>query len=120
VVNLVLERRFDGRNGRASFRTATEGGWSGGRIEGTATRIRGESRFNLTLRGRRESALLETERDLSGAERRTLLPALSGTDLSLSTATRLGENVDLRAGQFGLREQDSRLLGGRINSTLNG
>jgi hypothetical protein len=143
VVNLVLARRFDGQVGRAAARTATDGGWSAVRADGTFTRIRGPSRFNLNLRVRGEQALSEAERDIvqpadsppgAGAAR-TLLPALRGTDLSLSGATRLGKNVDLsgtgrlsvtrRDAQLGLtpnglvREQDSRVLGGRLNGTLN-
>jgi hypothetical protein len=123
------------------MRTATDGGWSAARADGTFTRIRGPSRFNLNLRARGEQALSEAERDIvqpaesragEGAAR-TLLPAVRGTDLSLSGATRLGEGVDLsgtgrlsltrRDAQLGLtpaglvREQDSRVLGGRLNSS---
>lgn len=143
VVNLVLARRFDGQIGRTALRTATEGGWSAIRADGTYTRIRGPSRLNLNLRARGEQVLTEAERDIvqpSGSlpgegDARTLLPALRGTDLSLSGATRLGPEVDLsgtgrlsftrRDARLGLtplglvREQDSNLLGGRINSTLN-
>jgi hypothetical protein len=143
LVNLVLARRFDGQVGRAAMRTATDGGWSAARADGTFTRIRGPSRFNLNLRARGEQALSEAERDItqpagalaSEGQARTLLPALRGTDLSLSGATRLSEGVDLsgtgrlsvtrRDAQLGLtpsglvREQDSRVLGGRLNGTLN-
>ena len=143
VVNLVLARRFDGKIGRTIFRTATEGGWRAARAEGTFTRIRGPSRLNLTLRARGEQALTEAERDivqpagslLDEGRARTLLPTLRGTDLSLSGATRLSERVDLsgsgrlsltrRNARLGLtptgltREQDSNLLGGRLNATLN-
>jgi hypothetical protein len=143
VVNLVLARRFDGQVGRTALRTATEGGWSAGRADGTFTRIRGPSRLNLNLRARGERALTEAERDIvqpaesrpGEGEARTLLPALRGTDLSLSGATRLGPDVDIsgtgrlsftrRDARLGLlpsglvREQDSNLLGGRLNGTLN-
>ena len=143
VVNLVLAKRFDGKIGRTIFRTATESGWRAARAEGTFTRIRGPSRLNLTLRARGEQALTEAERDivqpagslLDEGRARTLLPTLRGTDLSLSGATRLSERVDLsgsgrlsltrRNARLGLtptgltREQDSNLLGGRLNATLN-
>lgn len=143
VVNLVLSRWFDGQIGRASFRTATDGGFQAVRADGTFTRIRGPSRLNLTLRGRAETALTEAERDLAQlpgslpgeAEARTLLPSVRGSDLSLSGATRLGSAVDLsgtgrlsftnRDGGLGLsplgirREQQSRLLGGKLNTSLN-
>lgn len=143
VVNLVLTRRFDGRVGRASLRAATEGGFQGMRADGTFTRIRGPSRLNLTLRGRSETALTEAERNLvqlpgslSGeADARTLLPSLRSTDLSLSGAMPLGSGVDFsgtgrvsftnRDRRLGLspqgtyREQGSRLLGGKLNTTLN-
>lgn len=143
VVNLVLARRFDGTIGRTIFRTATEGGWSAARVEGTYTRIRGSSRLNLTLRPRAEQALTEGERDIvqpsgslpDGGRARTLIPAVRGTDLSLSGATRLSERVDLsgsgrlsfthREARLGLtptgltREQNSSLLGGRLNATVN-
>jgi hypothetical protein len=143
VVNLVLARRFDGKIGRTIFHAATEGGWSAARVEGTFTRIRGPSRLNLTLRARGEQALTEAERDIvqpagslvDEGRARTLLPAVRGTDLSLSGATRLSEQVDLsgsgrlsftrRDARLGLtptgltREQDSNLLGGRLNATLN-
>jgi hypothetical protein len=143
VVNLVLKRRFDGQVARAAARAATEGGFVALRSDGTYTRIRGRSRLNLSLRARSESALTEAERgiiQLAGslpgeAAGRTLLPSVRGTDLSLSGATQLGSEVDLsgsgrltfsrREALLGLnpqglrREQDSNLLGGRLNSTLN-
>jgi hypothetical protein len=143
VVNLVLARRFDGKIGRTIVSTATEGGWSAARVEGTFTRIRGPSRLNFTLRARGEQALTEAERDViqpagslaNEGLARTLLPAVRGTDLSLSGATRLSEGVDLsssgrlslsrRDARLGLtpagltREQDSNLFGGRLNATLN-
>ena len=143
VVNLVLARRFDGKIGRVIVRTATEGGWRAARVEGTFTRIRGPSRLNLTLRPRAELALTEGERDIvqplgslaDEARARTLLPAVRGTDLNLSGATRLSESVDLSGSgrlsfshsdaRLGLtptgltREQDSNVLGGRLNATLN-
>lgn len=143
VVNLLLARRFDGRIGRAAVRVATDGGWGAGRVEGTFTRIRGPARLNLTLRARAESALTEAERDIvqpdgsqpGEGKARTLVPSLRGTDLSLSGATRLGPEVDLsgsgrltfadRNSGLGLgsegfgRDQNARLLGGRLNSTLN-
>jgi hypothetical protein len=142
VVNLVLAQRFDGQVGRATHRSATDMGWSAARADGTFTRIRGPSRFNLTLRARGEQALSEAERDIvqpaesragEGAAR-TLLPAVRGTDLSLSGATQVGAGIDLsgtgrisltrRNARLGLspagvvREQDSVLLGGRLNSSL--
>jgi hypothetical protein len=143
VVNLVLARRFDGQIGRTVIRTATDGGWSAARVEGTFTRIRGPSRLNLTLRPRAEQALTEGERDIvqptgilvNEGRARTLLPAVRGTDLSLSGATRISDSADLsgsgrlsllsRDARLGLtptgltREQESNLIGGRLNATLN-
>lgn len=143
VVNLVLERRFDGTIGRAAVRTATEGGWRALRGEGTQTLIRGDRRLNFSVKARQEDALLESERDvlqptgsLAGeVGARSLLPSVIGTDLSLSGATPLGAGLDLsatgrlswseRESRFGLLgsglrlEQETQLLGGRFNTSLN-
>ena len=63
VYNVVLRNAFTSFAATGSLETATEGGWDMWREEGQFTRIKGQNRFNITLRGSQSSTLLESERD---------------------------------------------------------
>jgi hypothetical protein len=145
VYNLVLQKSFDGRIGRAAIRVATEGGWSSRRADASYTRIRGQRRLNLRLGVRDEDELLESERGIRqppdsvprAGDFRSLAPRRAGVDLSASGATPLLEWLDLSASAKlsgsrsesllgfspllrGPREQERRILTIKLNATLNG
>jgi len=64
VISLTLKPTTRSATLVAAPKIATEGDWHGERGEAIATYIRGTTRANLTLRGRRESGLLESDRDI--------------------------------------------------------
>lgn len=61
--NVVLRPSLKSATLTASREEATEGGWSNTRGEALLTYIKGQDRLNLSLRGGRSTALLESERD---------------------------------------------------------
>lgn len=64
VISLTLTRRARTATLTAASKIATEGDWRSSRGEGILTDIRGNTRANLTLRVRDESALLESDRGI--------------------------------------------------------
>lgn len=64
VVSLTLRRRVRSETVTAAHNIATDGDWNADRGEAIVTNVRGDTRFNLALRGRGETALLESERNI--------------------------------------------------------
>jgi hypothetical protein len=64
VISLTLRRRFSAETLTAASSAATEGEWHSKRGEAIFTRIHGETRANVTLRGRDDSRLLESDRNV--------------------------------------------------------
>jgi hypothetical protein len=145
VYNLVLQKRFNGRIGRAAAGLATEGGWSSRRADISYTSLRDQRRFNLRLGVRHEDDLLESERGLiqpansvaDAGRFRTLRPEVLGMDLSASMATPLAGWLSLSTtakltfvrsdallgfseALSGARDQRRRNVRGRLNTTVNG
>ena len=97
VYNVILKKQASTVVARTSFRTATDGGWTGGRGDLSYSNVEGSRRLNATGRIRREGALLESERDVeqpdgspAGLGRfRTLQPSFDEYQLGLSAADRL-------------------------------
>jgi hypothetical protein len=84
VVSLTLHRKFIAETLTAAGKIATEGNWHSKRGEAIFTRIRGDTRANVTLRGRSDSRLLESERDI--IQPITSLPyALGGNVIAFPT-----------------------------------
>ena len=74
VVNFVLRRRFRAKTAVAEASTTTDGGGTGGTLEGGTIQIRGDNRFNLNGRVQANQRLLESDRDL--------VSTIAGTDIS--------------------------------------
>ena len=64
VISLTLNRKVATETLTAASKIATDGDWYGGRGEALFTRVRGDTRLNLSLRGRGESNLLESDRGI--------------------------------------------------------
>lgn len=64
VVSLTLQRKVKSATLTAATKAATDGGWHSSRGEAIVTRINGPTTFNVTLRGRDDSALLESRRHI--------------------------------------------------------
>lgn len=64
VISLTLKRLTRSATLTAAHKIATDGGWNGERGEAIATSIKGDTRANIALRVRDESALLESDRDI--------------------------------------------------------
>lgn len=60
--NVVLRKSFAATTATGNSRVATEGGWKAFGGEIGFTRIAGQKRLNLTVRGRKEDSLLEADR----------------------------------------------------------
>ncbi|MEA1072310.1 TonB-dependent receptor plug domain-containing protein [Sphingomonas sp. LY160] len=65
VVNIVLRRRFNSTSVEARARTATEGGYVAGQLDGTRLTIRDGRRTSFNIRAEGNSALFEDERDIA-------------------------------------------------------
>jgi hypothetical protein len=64
VINLTLQRKMRAATLTAAEKLSTEGEWHGERGEALFTYIQGATRANVSLRARRESSLLESERGI--------------------------------------------------------
>jgi hypothetical protein len=64
VISLQLKKQAKTATVTAAHKIATDGNWNGERGEGILTWIKGNRRANLTLRGRDETSLLESDRNI--------------------------------------------------------
>src|SRR5205809_1087482 len=64
VISLTLNRKVVSETLTAAEKVATDGDWHSERGEAIVTRVRGDTRINVTLRARAESDLLESERGI--------------------------------------------------------
>ena len=64
VISLTVKPTVKSATVLVAPKIATDGDWNALRGEAIGTYVRGATRANLTLRGRRESNLLESERDI--------------------------------------------------------
>ena len=102
VVKITLKPQLRSLVGQASIAAATDGGFSAQTGEIGVTAITRPRRINLSLRWRRETALLESERDIlqaPGASAdigrfRSLRPAMSNLELRGSVADQLAPNLN--------------------------
>lgn len=68
VVNIVLRPRFRAFTAEVGARGSTEGGREGADLGGNWLRIQRDERWQLDLKARRDEGLLESERDIVGAD----------------------------------------------------
>lgn len=68
VVNIVLRPRFRAFTAEVGARGTTEGGREGADLGGNWLRIQRDERWQLDLKARRDEGLLESERDIVGAD----------------------------------------------------
>ena len=102
VVKITLKPQLRSFVGRASISAATDGGFSAQTAEIGVTAITRPRRMNLSLRWRRESALLESERNLLQAPDapadvggfRSLRPKTADFELRGTIADQLGPNLN--------------------------
>ena len=64
VISLTLNRKVRSETLTAAEKVATDGDWHAERGEGIVTSIHGDTRINVTLRARDETALLESDRGI--------------------------------------------------------
>lgn len=144
VVKLTLKPQLRSFVGRASIAVATDGGFSAQNGEIGVTAITRPRRINLSLRWRRDTALLESERDILQApdepanlgQFRSLRPELADLELRGSVADQLAPNLNgfvtvrlfdsntrafLGRDSNGYRlNQRSKLTSGNVDLQLNG
>lgn len=93
VVNIVLRPRFRAFTGELAARGSTEGGREGADLNGGWLRIQRDDRLQVDLKARRDEGLLESERNIVGANG---LPNADAGFRSLSpTSEQLTANVVL-------------------------
>ncbi len=105
VMNIVLRQRFRAYTGDLSARGSTEGGRQGANIGAGVLRIQRETRWQVDLKARHDDRLLESERDVVGADgaprpdaaSRTLLPASEALSANLVYAKPLREGLSATA-----------------------
>lgn len=68
VLNIVLRPRFRAYTGEFGARDSLEGGREGADLGGNWLRIQRDDRLQVDLKARRERGLLESERDVRGAD----------------------------------------------------
>jgi iron complex outermembrane receptor protein len=86
VISLTLNRKVISETLTAAEKVATDGDWHSERGEAIVTRVRGDTRINVTLRARDESDLFESERGIIQPAPR--LPfALSGNVIGYPNTT---------------------------------
>lgn len=144
VVKITLKPQVRSYVGRASIAAATEGGFSAQNGEIGITAITRPRRINLSLRWRRQTALLESERNIlqaPGAPEnlgrfRSLRPEMADLELRGSVADQLAPNLNgfvtvrlfdgstrafLGRDSNGNRlDQRSKLTRGNVDLQLNG
>ena len=144
VVKITLKPQLRSYVGRASIAAATDGGFSAQNGEIGVTAITRPRRINLSLRWRRDTALLESERNIlqvPGAlvdlgQFRSLRPELADLELRGSVADQLAPNLNgfltvrlfdgntqafLGRDSNGDRlDQRSKLTSGKVDLQLNG
>lgn len=64
VISLTLKNKVVSETLTAASKISTDGDWYGGRGEALFTRVHGDTRLNFSLRGRGESNLFESDRDI--------------------------------------------------------
>jgi len=105
VMNIVLRSRFRAYTGDVSARGSTEGGREGANIGAGLLRIQRETRWQVDLKARHDDRLLESEREVVGADgaprpdaaSRTLLPASEALSANLVYAKPLREGLSATA-----------------------
>lgn len=105
VMNIVLRSRFRAYTGDLSARGSTEGGREGANIGAGVLRIQRETRWQVDLKARHDDRLLESEREVVGADgaprpdaaSRTLLPASEALSVNLVYAKPLREGLSATA-----------------------
>ena len=105
VMNIVLRSRFRAYTGDLSARGSTEGGREGANIGAGLLRIQRETRWQVDLKARHDDRLLESEREVVGADgaprpdaaSRTLLPASEALSANLVYAKPLREGLSATA-----------------------
>jgi len=98
--NVVLKRQVRTAIVTASDEFATEGGWNNVRGEAQLTRVQGQNRLNLSLRGNRSGYLLESERryfprldDTYYAPGGNVLPGSGGFQVDPALSALAGQTV---------------------------
>lgn len=105
VMNIVLRSRFRAYTGDLSARGSTAGGREGANIGAGLLRIQRETRWQVDLKARHDDRLLESEREVVGADgaprsdaaSRTLLPASEALSANLVYAKPLREGLSATA-----------------------
>ncbi|MFM7709041.1 MAG: TonB-dependent receptor, partial [Gammaproteobacteria bacterium] len=105
VMNIVLRPRFRAYTADLSARGSTEGGREGANIGAGVLRIQRETRWQVDLKARHDDRLLESEREVVGADgaprsdaaSRTLLPASETLSANLVYARPLREGLSATA-----------------------
>jgi hypothetical protein len=105
VMNIVLRSRFRAYTGDLSARGSTAGGREGANIGAGLLRIQRETRWQIDLKARHDDRLLESEREVVGADgaprpdaaSRTLLPASEALSANLVYAKPLREGLSATA-----------------------
>jgi iron complex outermembrane receptor protein len=126
VVNFVLRRRFNATTAEGGVKAPTEGGQGTQDAAVTHFRIQKDTRFQLGLKASRQTALLESERDLvrdpdegpvNEGPYRTLSPATETGSINAVVTRTLGEGVSATL-NGSLEAQNSRSRLGLAQSSL--